>query len=395
MHLFNHARASMRVGLAGLAAAAVLSLGACSRGAGSSNAPAPPEVGVASVLTRPVQAWDEFNGRVGAIDVVSLRPRVSGYIDRIAYKEGDEVQQGDLLFVIDPRPYHDALNSAQAQLERARAAASLAQSQNQRAQTLIAAKAISREEFDSRHADLAQTGADVRAAAAAVATAQLNLDFTEVRAPVAGRASRALLTVGNLAQADQSVLTTVVSQDPMYVYFDCDEHSYLRYQALARKGDGGGEHPVHVGLADEAGFPHAGTLDFLDNQVDATTGTIRARAVLRNPDRMLTPGLYARVQLQGSGRFEAMLIDDKAVLTDQDRKYVYVLGADHKALRKDVVLGRLIGGLRVVQSGLDAKDKVIVSGTQKIFFPGMQVQPDEVAMVAPAGGTATVANAAK
>jgi len=395
MRLFNHAHASMRVGLACLAAAAALSIGACSRGAASSNVPPPPEVGVASVVTRSVQAWDEFNGRVGAIDAVSLRPRVSGYIDRIAYKEGDEVKQGDLLFVIDPRPYRDALNSAQAQLERARAAANLAQSQNQRAQTLIAAKAISREEFDSRHADLAQTGADVRAAQAAVATAQLNLGFTEVRAPVAGRAGRALLTVGNLAQTDQSVLTTVVSQDPMYVYFDCDEHSYLRYQALARKGERSGEHLVHVGLADEAGFPHAGTLDFLDNQVDAATGTIRARALLRNPDRALTPGLFARVQLQGGGEFAAMLIDDKAVLTDQDRQYVYVLGADHKALRKDVVLGRLIDGLRVVQSGLDAKDKVIVSGTQKIFFPGMQVQPDEVAMGAPAGGAATVANAAK
>ena len=388
--------AGLRAGLACIVVAVAVSSAGCSSHSANAGAPPPPEVGVASVLTQSVQAWDEFNGRVGAVETVSLRPRVSGYIDRVAYKEGGEVKQGDLLFVIDPRPYRDALASAQAQLERARAAASLAQSQNQRAQTLIAAKAISHEEFDSRRADLAQTAADVRAAQAAVATAQLNLGFTEVRAPVDGRAGRALLTVGNLAQADQSVLTTLVSQDPMYVYFDCDEHSYLRYQALARKGErSGGEHPVHVGLADEAGFPHAGTLDFLDNQVDAATGTIRARAVLRNPDRALTPGLYARVQLQGSGEFKAMLIDDKAVLTDQDRKYVYVLGAEHKALRKDVVLGRLIDGLRVVQSGLDTNDQVIVSGTQKIFFPGMPVQPDAVAMGAPAGAAATVAKAAQ
>jgi biotin carboxyl carrier protein len=207
-------------------------------------------------VSRSVRAWDEFNGRVSAIQEVQLRPRVSGYIDRVAYREGDEVRAGDLLFVIDPRPYHDVLDSAVAQLERARATAALAQTQNQRAQTLIAAKAISREEFDSRQAGLAQTAADVRTAEAAVATAKLNLGFTEVRAPISGRAGRALLTVGNLAQADQSMLTSLVSQDAMYVYFDCDEHSYLRYNEHAGEGTRRKDNmTVRVGLANEDEFP--------------------------------------------------------------------------------------------------------------------------------------------
>ena len=194
-----------------------------------------------------------------------------------------------------------------------------------------------------------------------------------------------MVTEGNLAQADQTLLTTLVSQDPMYVYFESDEQTYLRYAELARKGERTrSSNPVRVGLANETGFPHAGTVDFVDNQVDPATGTIRARAVLPNPDRVFTPGLFARVQVQGSGEFEAMLVDDKAVLTDQDRKYVYVLGADNKAERKDVELGRMIDGLRVVQSGLDADDKVIVHGVQKVFMPGMPVTPRTIAMGAPA-----------
>ncbi|GAA0920707.1 efflux RND transporter periplasmic adaptor subunit [Rothia nasimurium] len=371
----------------GLATTFAVLLAACTSHADTSQAPPPPEVGVAPVVARHVKTWDEFNGRISAIETVSIRPRVTGYIDRIAYREGDEVKPGDVLFVIDQRPYRDALNSAQAQLERARAAATLSQAQDERAQKLIAAHAISRDEYDSRHADLAQTAADVRAAQAAVATAQLNLGFTEVRAPVAGRAGRAMLTMGNLAQADQSELTTVVSQDPVFVYFDCDEQSYLRFMEGARGGRQ--QNAVRVGLANEKGFPRTGKVDFLDNRVDSATGTIRARALLSNADRVLTPGLYARVQMEGSHEFEAMLIDDKAVLTDQDRKYVYVVGPDDKALRKDVTLGRLVDGLRVVQTGLAAGDKVIVTGTQKIYFPGMAVKPQ------PMDHGAAVAQAAK
>jgi multidrug efflux system membrane fusion protein len=378
----------VRASLAVLALASMIAVvvSACSsEAAPGADMPPPPEVSVATVLSKPVHQWDSFNGRVTAVESVELRPRVSGYVQRVAFKEGQEVKKGDLLFVIDARPYRAALDQAQAQLQRARAEAKLAQAQDTRAQALIEAKAISREEFETRKAATAQGDAGVRAAEAAVAAASLDLQFTQVRAPIDGRIGRAMVTEGNLAQADATLLTTLVSQDPMYVYFESDEQTYLRYADLARKGERTrSSNPVRIGLADEQGFPHEGTVDFVDNQVDPATGTIRARAVLPNPDRVLTPGLFARVQVQGSGEFEAMLIDDKAVLTDQDRKYVYVLGPDNKAVRKDVRLGRMIDGLRVVESGLDAKDRVIVHGVQKVFMPGMPVTPKTIAMGADA-----------
>ncbi len=363
---------------------AVLALAGCTSQAEPSSAPPPPEVSVAQVLNKQVREWDDFTGRVSAVETVELRPRVSGYVERVAFQEGQEVKKGDLLFVIDQRRYKAQFAQAQAELERTRAEARLAQTQDKRAQTLVEAKAISREEFETRRAATTQSNAAVRAAEAAVENAQLDLQFTQVRAPIDGRAGRALVTEGNLAQADATMLTTVVSQDPVYVYFESDEQSFLRYQELARKGERAeSKNPVRVGLASEQGYPHEGTVDFIDNQVDSTTGTIRARAVLRNPDRIFTPGLFARVQLEGSGQFKAMLIDDKAVLTDQDRKYVYVLGPKNAAVRKDVVLGRVVDGLRVVSSGLMPTDQVIVHGVQKVFFPGMPVTPKTIAMGAP------------
>jgi membrane fusion protein, multidrug efflux system len=376
--------------LAALALAVLLpiAVAACSsEAAAPAGAPPPPQVSVATVLSKQVRQWDEFTGRVAAVETVELRPRVSGYVQRVAYREGQDVRKGELLFVIDPRPYRAALDQALANLERARAEQALAQTQDRRAQTLIDAKAISREEFEIRKAASSQGNAGVRAAEAAVAAARLDLQFTEVRSPIDGRAGRALATEGNLAQADATLLTTVVSQDPMYVYFESDEQAFLRYAALARKGERDGvRNPVRIGLADEDGYPHAGTVDFIDNQVDAATGTIRARAVIANPDRVFTPGLFARVSLQGSGKFQAMLVDDKAVLTDQDRKYVYVLGPHDTAVRKDIVAGRIIDGLRVVESGLSPTDKVIVHGVQKVFMPGMPVAPTVIAMgAAPKG----------
>ncbi|MGY1459388.1 efflux RND transporter periplasmic adaptor subunit [Luteimonas sp. A534] len=372
----------------GLAAAIVLAGSGCSSDAvANPEAPPAPGVGVATVVATPVRQWDEFSGRVAAVESVELRPRVSGYVQRVAYDEGSEVAKGDLLFVIDQRPYRAALDQAQAQLERARAEARLSRSQHERAQSMVEARAISREEFETRRAASAEGAAGVRAAEAAVAAARLDLQFTEVRAPVAGRAGRALITVGNLAQADATLLTTVVSQDPVHVHFDADERAFLRYQALSRSGARDAtSNPVRVGLADEQGHPHAGIVDFIDNQVDSTTGTVHARAVLPNPDRVFTPGLFARVQLEGSAEFDALLIDDKAVLTDQDRKYVYVLGEDNTAQRRDVTLGRVVDGLRVVESGLESGDQVIVAGVQKVFFPGMPVAPEQVAM-APARGS--------
>jgi membrane fusion protein, multidrug efflux system len=341
----------------------------------------PPEVGVASVVSRDVRLSNEFNGRVAAVEYVDIRPRVTGYVDRFVFREGDAVKRGQLLFVIDPRPYRDALESAKAGLDHARAVEDFAKIEEQRAQTLDSAKAISREEYQNRSSDLTQSAANVHAAEAAVATAELNLEFTEVRSPIDGRVSRAQLTVGNLAQADQTVLTTVVSQNPVYVYFDCDEQSYLRYKNRAHKGERvNAENPVRVALANETGFPHVGRIDFLDNTVDPSTGTIRARVVMANPDHSFTPGLYARVQLQNQAEEQAMLIDDKAVMTDQDRKYVYVLGPGNTALRKDVTLGPLVDGLRLVQSGLASNDKVIVTNLQKIFYSGVPVMPKDTAM---------------
>jgi multidrug efflux system membrane fusion protein len=373
-----------------LNAAIALSLNACSSEAAGSaagaaaGAPPPPQVGVARVLDRDVTAWDAYTGRVAAVDSVELRPRVSGYIERIAFREGDDVHKGQLLFVIDQRPYRAALARAEAELDRARSEAQLAQSQGARAQALIDAKAISREEYDTRRAGAAQGAAAVRAAAAAVASARLDLQYTEVRSPIAGRAGRALVTVGNLAQADASVLTSVVSVDPMYVYFDADEQAFLRHAAEARAGGGAAmRNAVRVGLTDESGYPHTGTVDFVDNQIDPATGTVRARAVVPNPDRVFTPGLFARVQLEGGASSHALLVDGKAVMTDQDRKYVYVLGPGNTAQRRDVTIGRDLDGLRVVTSGLSAKDTVIVSGTQKVFFPGMPVVPKTVPMTTP------------
>jgi membrane fusion protein, multidrug efflux system len=341
-------------------------------------APPPPEVGVTRLAPRAVALVDGFNGRVEAVDAVDLRARVSGYLQRVAYREGERVAQGALLFQIDPRPYRIALDRAQAQLERARAAARLAQIQLQRAQTLIGAKAIAQEELDNARAADAQAGADLHAAQAAVDDARLNLGFTEVRAPIAGRVGRALVTTGNLVRADDTLLTTVVAQDPVYVYFDCDEQSYLRYNAQRAnpRGPALAENPVRIGLANETGFPHAGTVDFLDNRVDPATGTIRARVRLANPDGRFTPGLYARVQLSGAQAPDALLVDERAILTDQDRKYVYVVGPDSQALRRDVTLGRPVGDERIVLTGLRAGDTVIVDGLQKIFYPGAPVHPN-------------------
>lgn len=363
-------------------------MAACSNGQANAPAPPPPDVDAAQVVTRSVNQWDEFTGRVAATDMVDIRPRVSGYINQIAFKEGDLVKAGDLLFVIDPRPYRAAHDNAVAQLQRARGSAQLAEAQSRRGESLIKTGAISIDSLDTRNAALTQAHADVHAAEAALATAELNLGFTEVRSPITGRVGRALLTLGNLVQTDQTVLTSVVSQDPVYVYFQPDERRFLSYRELARKGERAiSENPVRIGLTSETGFPHSGTVNFVNNQVDPATGTITLRAIVSNPGGVFIPGLFARVQLSGRSGFKALLIDDKAVMTDQDRKYVYVVGPEDKATRKDIVAGGIYEGLRIVQSGLDANDKVIVAGLQKIFIPNTPVKPN----IVPMGISSTVA----
>ena len=351
------------------------------RAAADKTTPSRVAVAVAEVEPKAIRLSDEFNGRVASVNSVDVRARVTGYVDQVAYREGDNVKRGDLLFVIDPRPFRDALDSAKANLDREQAAAAFADIQEKRAQRLNASDAISREEYQNRDSDLAKSTASVQQAQAAVAMAELNLSFTEVRSPIDGRTSRAVLTRGNLAQADQTVLTTVVSQDPVYVYFDCDEQSYLRFQTRVHRGSGvSSANPVRVALADETGFPHVGRIDFLDNELNPSTGTIRARVVISNPGHLFAPGLYARVQLESAGTVQALLVDDKAILTDQDQKYVYVDGAGNLAQRKNVVTGGIAEGLRVIRSGLVPGDKVIVSGLQQIYVAGTPVIPTPVAM---------------
>lgn len=380
-------RITRRIATFGMSALALAVLAACSGGhAEEAGMPPPPQVSAAPVLVKQVSQWDEFSGRVEAVQSVELRPRVSGYIDKVNYVEGQEVKKGDVLFTIDARSYQAEFNRAQAELARARTQATLARSESERARRLAEQQAIAAETAEQRRAAADQSGAQVMAAQAALDAARLNLEFTKVRAPIDGRAGRAMVTAGNLVTAGDaaSVLTTLVSLDTVHVYFDADESTFLRYAQMARKGERPSERdealPVKVGLSGEEGFPHDGKVDFLDNQVARSTGTIGVRALLDNRERLFTPGLFARVRLLGSGQFQAVLIDDKAVLTDQDRKYVYVVDKDGKAQRKDVQLGRTAEGLRIVEMGLAAGDKVIVDGVQKVFMPGMPVQAKPVAM---------------
>ncbi|WP_324279907.1 efflux RND transporter periplasmic adaptor subunit [Enterobacter ludwigii] len=362
----------------------------CDDGVAQNAVPQAPAVSAADVVVKSISQWDSFNGRIEAVESVQLRPRVSGYIDKVNYTDGQEVKKGEVLFTIDDRTYRAALEQAQATLTRAKTQASLARSEANRTDKLVNTNVVSREEWEQRRSAAAQAQADIRAAQAAVDAAQLNLDFTKVTAPIDGRASRALITSGNLVTADDSasVLTTLVSLKTVYVYFDVDEATYLHYQNLARSGQGASSNhlalPVEIGLVGEEGYPHQGKVDFLDNQLTPSTGTIRMRALLDNAQRQFTPGLFARVRLPGSAEFKATLVDDKAVLTDQDRKYVYIVDKEGKAQRRDITPGRLAAGLRIVQQGLNPGDKVIVDGLQKVFMPGMPVNAKTVPMTASA-----------
>lgn len=380
-------RFTRRLAMAGVSILAAAVLTACSGShAEEAGMPPPPSVSAAPVLVKQVSQWDDFSGRVEAVESVELRPRVSGYIDKVNYVEGQDVKKGDVLFTIDARSYRAELDRATAELNRARTQAQVSRSEADRARRLSDQQAISTETWEQRRAVSEQALAQVQAAQAAVDAARLNMEFTQVRAPINGRAGRAMVTAGNLVTAGDSasVLTTLVSLDKVHVYFDADEGTFLRYAQMARKGERPSERdselPVKVGLSGEDGYPHEGKVDFLDNQVTRSTGTIRVRALLDNADRAFTPGLFARVQLLGSGQFQAMLIDDKAVLTDQDRKFVYVVDKDNKAQRRDIQLGRNADGLRIVEQGLKAGDRVIIDGVQKVFMPGMPVQAKAVAM---------------
>jgi len=370
-----------------IAAVAVLSLIVAACGNGQQQQMPPPDVNVAAVVKKSVTEWDEYSGHVEAIEWAEIRPRVTGHLYSIHYKEGGMVEKGQLLFTIDSREYKAAADAAEADSNRAQARVALAQQELKRAEELIGDRAISQGELDQRRMEAQQAEADVLAARANAQRAKLDLGFTYIRAPFKGRAGEARVKPGNLVEPGQTVLTTLASVDPVYVTFTGDERAYLRYQELAREGNRASSrdtrNPVLVGLADEDGFPHKGEMDFVDNALNPDTGSIRARAVVPNPDGIFTPGLFARVRLLGESQKDALLINEQAVLTDQDRRYVYIVGDKNSAERRDVKIGPKVEGLTVVDSGLKPGDKVIINGMRKIFFPGQPVNPHVVPMDQP------------
>jgi RND family efflux transporter MFP subunit len=377
-------RSIVPVSLAAIAvASAVLLLNGCSSEATTGAAPAPVEVSTADALERDVTQWDEFTGRLEAVESVEVRPRVTGYIESVNFSEGSLVRKGDLLFVIDPRPYRAELAKAEAELTRATARVELADSDVARSDKLRQIKAVSQEEFDTRLNAAREARANVAAAVAAVDATRLNLEFTRVVAPIAGRISKAAVTAGNLVSGGSSeatLLTTVVSVDPMYVTFEGDEQVYLKYHELARRGEKQvGPNSVQMGLANEQGYPHVGSFVFIDNQIDPRTGTIRARAAFDNKDGYFTPGLFARVKLLGQDSFKAVLVDDRAVGTDQSQKFVYVVDAENKVAYRTVKVGRLTEGLRIVTDGLQPGESVVVNGLQRVR-PGAVIAPQKVVM---------------
>jgi multidrug efflux system membrane fusion protein len=316
--------------------------------------------------------WDEYTGRLEATENVEVRARVNGYLQSIHFKDGAIVKKGELLFVIDPRPYQAELDRVTAELQLAQARLELAKSDYARAQKLLQFRAISQEEADTRAATERQAQESVEAGRAAVKAAKLNVEFTRVTAPITGRISRKLVTEGNLINggtAEATLLTTIVSMDPIYVYFEADERSYLKYVRLAQNGrrpsSREARNPVYLALADEKGFPRRGYIDFVDNRLDSKTGTMTGRAVFSNPDLTLTPGLFARVRLQGSNQYEAVLIPDEAIGSDQAQKFVFLLNGDNTVEYRVVQLGPVIHGFRVIREGLKPDEWLIVSGMQR------------------------------
>lgn len=352
----------------------------------AADAPPPPEVEVVDITAQPVVLSESFTGRVEAAETVELRPRVSGYIQEVAFKEGELVEEGDLLFQIDPRPYQARVSAAQAELAQARSQSAQAASEAERARVLLGRQAISQEMHDQRLAALNNARAMVNAAEAALVTAELDLAYTRITAPVSGRAGRAMVTRGNLANADQSLLTTIVTIDPIHVYFEADEQAaFASYALLA-----GGENSLKIELGGDAARQFTGTLDFIDNRLNPNTGTLQFRAVLNNTDGTIRPGEFARVEMPVARLEQALLVDRKAILTDQDRRYVYVIDGDNRADRRQVATGRQMGEQMVITEGLNPGDRIIVNGVQKVFFPGMQVSPQGIV----ASGPTAVAQAA-
>ncbi|MEL7398961.1 MAG: efflux RND transporter periplasmic adaptor subunit [Pseudomonadota bacterium] len=365
---------------------AALVLAACSNpeAAEETAAPAPPQVSVAQVVHERITEWDEFTGRLQAPQTVQLIPRVSGYIEEVHFNEGALVDKGDLLVQIDPKPFATEVARLKAELQSAQSAAVQAEKENRRAEKLSSQRAISAELLDSRLARKQQTAATVASVEAALERAELDLSYTRITAPISGRVSYAQVTAGNFVSAGQSQITSLVSTEKMYAYFDVDEQSYLKYARLAETGKRADtrdstSNPVYMALANDSNYQHVGRVDFVDNRIDAQTGTIRVRASFPNDDNDLLPGLFARIRLVGSDSYEGILIDEKAVGTDLNNKFVLVVNSNNELEYRAIELGEKVNGLRIVTEGLTPKDKIVVNGLQRVRA-NMKVDPQLVPM---------------
>jgi len=372
-------------------------------------APPPPTVIVAHPLQKMIVDWDDYVGQFIAVDSVDLRPRVSGYLQSIAFKDGQVVKKGQLLFVIDPRPYQALVDQSKAQVQRQDATLANASAQRKRADTLVGAHAISQQDYDTLVAGEKQALADLNAAKATLRTNLLNLGFTHVTAPLSGRISDRRVAPGNLVTQDQTILTNIVNLDPIRFAFTGAESNYLKYQrenqAGTRTSSRMAANPVEIKLQDENAYRWRGQMEFVDNQIDTNSGTIRGRAVVKNPEMFLTPGMFGHMRLLGSGRYPGMLVPDEAVQQDQSREVVFTVepGGKNIVRQKVITVGPLIQGMRVVRSGLSADDRVIINGLTRAK-PGKPVtpkdgkielktdQPNEGGYIEPAGSSASLAD---
>jgi RND family efflux transporter MFP subunit len=376
-------------------AAAILASLLCACQKPSRPAPPPPAVTVANPLQKEITDWNEYTGRLTAVESVEVRPRVSGHIDSIHFVEGQEVKEGALLFVIDKRPFEAEVNRAEARLSQAKAAQSLANANLERAKRLASTQVISKEEADVRVSEAMQADADVEQAIAQLDSANLQLGFTDVRSPIKGIASRHLVTRGNVVQGgsgEGTLLTTVVPHNPIYVYFEADEAAVIsairRYFEGIQPGRGErASRPVEMQLSDEKNFPHKGEIDFVDNQLDPGSNTMEMRGRFENADRFFTPGMFARVRVPSGGPQQALLVPEEAIVSDLTARFLWVLKPDGLVERRPVELGGRHGNLRVVRSGVAAEDKVVIKGTQTLR-PDTKVTPHEGSIADPTGAPA-------
>ncbi len=338
-----------------------------------------PEVVTASPVVRELIEWDDYTGRLQAVQSVEVRARVSGYLDSIHFNDGQMVNKGDLLFTIDPRPFQADLDRSNAEVERANSRLELANRELQRYETLVRRNVSTQVEYDVRESEVKRAKADLTAAKAGVERARLDVEFTTIEAPISGRIGRHLITEGNLVNGDPgqaTLLTTIVSLDPIHCYFDADEREYIKYVRLSRQGTRPSSRdfatPVLMRLGDELEFERRGNMDFVDNQIDFETATMRGRAIFPNPDNILTPGLFAKVKIPGSGLHEAILLPDRAVVRDQSESLVFLVRDDNVIHRQPVVPGPYVAGLRIIREGISADDLVVIDGIQGLR-EGIQV----------------------